>query len=346
MNYILLARWIKGGNLMNDKIYNFIKPYVRENKITQKNYQNLFGSFDEEMMDLVYSALEDLEIEIVSELSVENSIFILNKSEKIEMTNEQLCLLYQRGDKFALDALIIKNKRLVYSRIKYYSGIYRHDLSEDDLFQEGCLGIMKAADKFDINIAKFTTYSVNWIDQAIGRAIADTGYTIRVPVHMYEKVNKFRRAIREIEAINISKRQLKKEIIKITGFSYDELEEVLRVAEYILNPTSLNITVGESKDTELIELVEVEDNFDPVDVTIEEELKRDLSNVLDTLTVRESDIIRLRFGLNDGKDRTLEEVGKEYGVTRERIRQIESKSLRKLRHPSRSKKLSPAKNCQ
>lgn len=339
MNYILLARWIKGGNLMNDKIYNFIKPYIRDNKLTEKDYKYLFGSFDEKMIDLVHSALEDLEIEIVLEFSAENSIFSLNKSEKVEMSNEQLCLLYQRGDKFALDALIIKNKRLVYSRIKYYRSIYKHDLSDDDLFQEGCLGIMKAAKKFDVNIAKFTTYSVNWIDQAIGRAIADTGYTIRVPVHMYEKVNKLRKAIREIETIDISKTQLKQEIIKTTDFSYDELEEILRIAEYILSPTSLNIAVGESKDTELIELVEVEDSFNPVDVTIEEELKRDLSNILDTLTVREADIIRLRFGLNDGKYRTLEEVGQEYGVTRERIRQIEAKSLRKLRHPSRSKKL-------
>lgn len=199
--------------------------------------------------------------------------------------------------------------------------------------------MMKAAKRFDINRAKFTTYAVYWIDQAITRAIADTGYAIRVPVHMYEKVNKLRKVAREIETLNLDNWEIEKEIMNRTDFNSDELKQVIGIAEYILKPSSLNIAIGESKDIELIELLEFEDNFNPVEMMIDSEMRKDLSDILDSLTEREANVIKLRFGLNNGKDKTLEEVGQIYGVTRERIRQIEAKALRKLRHPSRSKKL-------
>ena len=178
--------------------------------------------------------------------------------------------------------------------------------------------MIKAAERYDIERAKFSTYSIYWIDQAIMRAIADTGYTIRVPVHMYEKVNKYKRIIREMEALDLSSDNVDKEVMYRMDIDYNQLMEIENIAEYILNTTSLNIFIGESKDTELIELLEVIDVFDPK---------------------KESDVIKLRFGLNTGIDRTLEEVGQVFGLTRERIRQIEGKALRKLKESKKTDKL-------
>lgn len=324
---------------MKDRIQNFIKPYVKENKILKKDYDKLFGNFDNEMLDLVHNTLEELQIDIVSDISFKNSLCNLNTLKNIDMNNEQLCLLFQQGENIALDALIIKNKRLIYSRVLRHSKTYHHDLSVDDLFQEGCIGMIKAAERYDIERAKFSTYSIYWIDQAIIRAIADTGYTIRVPVHMYEKVNKYKRIIREMEALDLSSDNVDKEVMDRMDIDYNQLMEIANIAEYILNTTSLNIFIGESKDTELIELLEVIDVFDPEDTAIEISMKNDIYEALGNLTKRESDVIKLRFGLNTGIDRTLEEVGQVFGLTRERIRQIEAKGLRKLKLTKKTDKL-------
>ena len=244
-----------------------------------------------------------------------------------------LALRMEQGDQDAKKELAEANLRLVVSIARRYVG---RGMSLLDLIQEGNLGLIKAVDKFDYTKGfKFSTYATWWIRQAITRAIADQARTIRIPVHMVETINKQIRVSRQLLQ-ELGREPTVSEIAEEMGISEEKVREIRKIAQ---DPVSLETPIGEEEDSHLGDFIPDEDALAPSDAAAYTMLKEQLDEVLGTLTEREEKVLKLRFGLEDGRTRTLEEVGGEFNVTRERIRQIEAKALRKLRHPSRSKKL-------
>ena len=255
-------------------------------------------------------------------------ISLLSLDEETELSKR-----IAEGDEEAKNRLAESNLRLVVSIAKRYVG---RGMLFLDLIQEGNIGLMKAVEKFDADKGyKFSTYATWWIRQAITRAIADQARTIRVPVHMVETINKLSRYQRQL-TLELNREPTDEELAKKMGMSPDKVREVIKIAQ---DPVSLETPIGEEEDSHLGDFVPDESNMSPEDFTIHEMLKEEIGDVLLTLTEREEQVLRLRFGLDDGSSKTLEEVGQMFGVTRESIRQIEAKALRKLRHPSRSRKL-------
>ena len=329
ITYEQLADALKGLDLDADSLDDLYNVFS-ENNISIVSEEEAGESGGEKLLLDDNTLTKDLTINdpVRMYLKEIGQIKLLSMDEELELADRIIA-----GDETAKNRLAEANLRLVVSIAKRYVG---RGMLFLDLIQEGNIGLMKAVDKFDVTKGyKFSTYATWWIRQAITRAIADQARTIRVPVHMVETINKLARIQRQL-TLELNREPSEDELAKKMGISVDKIREIYKISQ---EPVSLETPIGEEDDSHLGDFVPDERNMSPEEYATNEMLKDEIADVLLTLTEREEKVIKLRFGLEDGKSRTLEEVGQMFGVTRERIRQIEAKALRKLRHPSRSKKL-------
>ncbi len=327
ITYEQLANGLKGLDLDSDSLDDLYNMFMENNiaVVSEDESDN-----NEKLLLDDNTLTKDLNINdpVRMYLKEIGQIKLLTMDEELELADRII-----EGDEEAKTILAEANLRLVVSIAKRYVG---RGMLFLDLIQEGNIGLMKAVEKFDVSKGyKFSTYATWWIRQAITRAIADQARTIRVPVHMVETINKLARIQRQL-TLELNREPSEDELAKKMNVSVEKIREIYKISQ---DPVSLETPIGEEDDSHLGDFIKDEHNMSPEDYTTNELLKDEIDDVLLTLTEREEKVIRLRFGLEDGKARTLEEVGQMFGVTRERIRQIEAKALRKLRHPSRSRKL-------
>ena len=313
-----------------DDLYNALSENKIDVRAEDEDDSNPIDLKEEIIIDDVPDESKDMSVNdnVRMYLKEIGKISLLSLEEEQELSKR-----VAEGDERAKNILAESNLRLVVSIAKRYVG---RGLLFLDLIQEGNIGLMKAVEKFDYDKGyKFSTYATWWIRQAITRALADQARTIRVPVHMVETINKMARIERQM-TLELNREPTDQELSKKMGLSVEKITEIRKISQ---DPVSLETPIGEEDDSHLGDFIRDERTMSPEEYATVEMLKSELANVLSTLTEREEKVLRLRFGLDDGQCRTLEEVGQIFGVTRERIRQIEAKALRKLRHPSRSRKL-------
>ena len=341
ITYEMLAEKLKGLEIDNDLLDELYNKLLEHNitVISGDDVSSNGGNVEkvlEEVKDEENLILNDEEI--TKDVNINDPVrMYLKEIGRIPLLtpDEELALSERinNNDEDAKRILAESNLRLVVSIAKRYVG---RGLQFLDLIQEGNIGLMKAVDKFDSNRGyKFSTYATWWIRQAITRALADQARTIRVPVHMVETINKMVRVQRQL-TLELNREPSEEEIAKKMNVSVDKVREVIKISQ---DPVSLETPIGEEDDSHLGDFIKDESSLSPEEYTENEILKEEIDDVLQSLQPREQEVLRLRFGLKDGTCHTLEEVGKKFNVTRERIRQIEAKALRKLRHPSRAKKL-------
>ena len=330
-----LAESLKGLDMDNDSLDNLYNNLMENGiqVVAEDNSTNDGGKKKEEEENLVLS-----DEEITKDININDPVrMYLKEIGRISLLSPdeetELSVRIANGDEAAKNILAESNLRLVVSIAKRYVG---RGLLFLDLIQEGNIGLMKAVEKFDYGKGyKFSTYATWWIRQAITRALADQARTIRVPVHMVETINKMARIQRQM-TLELNREPSEEELAEKMGITVEKVREVVKISQ---DPVSLETPIGEEDDSHLGDFIKDERSMSPEEYATNEILKEEIGNVLLTLQEREREVLELRFGLVDGTSHTLEEVGKKFNVTRERIRQIEAKALRKLRHPSRAKKL-------